>query len=193
MDNSDKKEFATIFYAMGEFYDKKVSTELLSMYFDDLLEFNINDVRFGSKCHRQDPKHGTFFPKPADIIRHLETGKLSTEEKAELSWAQVMHELRKHGAWGDLELDDKQGIAALKAFTTWKEFCAMDASKLTWAKKEFVSHYSTYENTPLEFLPSSLPGLEELHNHKEKHAEKGLQNMATILDSMNKNRLNKGE
>ena len=190
MDNSNKKEFATIFYAMGEFYDKKVSTELLSMYFDDLLEFNINDVRYGAKCHRQDPKHGTFFPKPADIIRHLQTGKLSTEEKAELAWAQVQQCLRANGAYGGLKIEDKQGIASLKAFTAWKEFCAMDASKQTWAKKEFLSMYSTYDKTPLEMLPSSLPGLVELHNHKEKYAKLGTQSagdvMATLVKKLNK-------
>ena len=181
MDNSNKQEFAKVFYAMGEFYTKQVSEELLFMYFDDLLEFSIEDIKHGAKCHRQDPNHGTFFPKPADIIRHLQTGKLSTEQKAELAWAQVNQELRKHGAWGNLELDDKQGIAALKAFTTWKEFCLMDASKMTWAKKEFISHYSTYENTPLEMLPSSLPGLEDLHNHKEKHAQLGTQSASDIM------------
>ncbi len=190
MDDSDKKEFATIFYAMGEFYDKKVSTELLSMYFDDLLEFSINDVRFGAKSHRQDPKHGTFFPKPADIIRHLQTGKLSTEEKAELAWAQVQQCLRANGSYGGLRIEDKQGIAALKSFTTWQEFCLMDASKLTWAKKEFISMYSTYDKTPLEMLPSSLPGLVELHNHKEKYEQKGPQDMKSIMDGINKHRLN---
>ena len=78
MDDSNKKEFATLFYAMGEFYDKKVSTELLLMYFGDLIEISINDVKFGAKAHRQDPKHGTFFPKPVDIIRQLQTSNLST-------------------------------------------------------------------------------------------------------------------
>ncbi len=191
MDNSDKQAFATTFYAMGEFYDKKVSTELLSMYFDDLIEFNINDVKFGAKAHRQDPKHGTFFPKPADIIRHLQTGKLSSEEQAEIAWAEVMQCLRKNGAYGGLKIENRQAIAAFKAFTTWKEFCAMDAGKLVWAKKEFISMYSTYDKTPLDMLPSSLPGLVELHNHKEKHAQLGVQSagdiMATLADKMKTN------
>ena len=189
MDDSDKKEFATLFYALGEDYDKTVSKELLAMLFDDLSDQTINDVKRGAKAHRLDPKHGTFFPKAADIVRHLQTGKLSTEEKAELAWAQVQHCLRKNGTYGGLNIEDKQGIASLKAFTTWKEFCAMDASKLTWAKKEFISMYSTYENTPLEMLPSSLPGLVELHNHKEKYEQKGAVSMKTILDKMNQARL----
>ena len=191
MDNSNKQEFAKVFYAMGEFYDKKVSEELLFMYFDDLIEFSIEDVKAGSKAHRQDPKHGTFFPKPADIIRHLQTGKLSAEEQALNAWAEVMQCLRVNGAYGGLKIENKQAIAAFKAFTTWKEFCAMDVSKQTWAKKEFMSHYSSYDKTPLDMLPSSLPGLVELHNHKDKHAELGVQSagdiMATLANKMKTN------
>lgn len=188
MDNSNKQEFAKTFYAMGEFYDKSVSAELLSMYFDDLVELSIEEVKCGAKMHRQDPKHGTFFPKPADILRHLQTGKLSSEEQAEIAWAEVMQCLRKNGAYGGLDIENKQAIAAFKAFTTWKEFCAMDAGKLVWAKKEFISMYSTYDKTPLDMLPGSLPGLIELHNHKEKYAELGAQSakgiMATLVDKM---------
>ena len=117
------------------------------MYFDDLIELDIDEVKFGAKCHRQDPKHGTFFPKPADIIRHLQTGKLSATEKAELAWAQIEREIRVTGSYGSLKLDDKQALAALKAFTSWKALCSMPSDKLTWAKKEFMSMYSTYDKT----------------------------------------------
>lgn len=191
MDNSNKQDFAKLYYALGEYYEKNVSTELLAMLFDDLIEFTIDDVKCGAKLHRADPKHGTFFPKAADIIRHLQTGKLSTEEKAELAWAQVQQCLRANGSYGGLKIEDKQGIAALKSFTTWKEFCAMDAGKQTWAKKEFLSMYSTYENTPLDMLPSSLPGLVELHNHKEKYEQKGAVDMKSILDGIKQHRLDK--
>jgi hypothetical protein len=171
MDNSNKADFAKLFYALGEYYDKNVSTELLKMYFSDLEEFSIEEVNHGARAHRLDPKHGTFFPKAADIIRHLQTGRLSSEEKAELAWGQINQQLRSKGAYGNLKLDDKQALAALRSFTSWKEFCGMDVGKLTWAKKEFISMYSTYENTPLEMLPSSLPGLIGLQDHKEKQAQ----------------------
>ena len=168
MDESNKKEFATIFYAMGEFYDKQVSKELLLMYFDDLIEFSINDIRLGAKSHRQDPKHGTFFPKPADIIRHLQTNKISTEDKGMLAWNQIMLEMRRHGAYDPLQLDDKQALAAIAAVHSWKDLCGMPEKDLTWAKKEFLANYVLYENTPLELLPSSLPGLVQLHEHKNE-------------------------
>lgn len=185
MDNSDKKEFATLIYAMGEYYDKNVSTQLLSMYFDDLIQFSINKVKYGSKLHRVDSKHGTFFPKPADIIRHLNVKEISTEQKAELSWGQIEGKIRTVGSYGKLNIDDKQALASLKAFTTWKELCAMDVNKLTWAKKEFISMYSTYENTPIEMLPSSLPGRLELVKHKENSSR----SIKSLIDGIKNNRI----
>lgn len=171
MDDSNKKEFATLFYALGEYYDKNVSKELLGMYFDDLIDLPIETVRHGVKCHRQDPKHGTFFPKPADVIRHVQTGKISIEDKALLAWGQIIHKVREHGAYKQLVLDDKQAIAAIKAIHSWKDFCSMPEKDLTWAKKEFIANYKMYENTPVDLLPSSLPGLAELHEHKREQGE----------------------
>lgn len=192
MDNSNKEEFAKLYYSMGEYYDKKVSTNLLMMFFSDLSEFTIEQVKEGARLHRADPNQGSYFPKPPDIIRHLQTGKLSVEEKAGLAWAQINYELRKHGAYGNLELDDKQAIAALKSFISWKEFCVAPVSDMTWMQKKFMSMYSTYENTPLEMLPSSLPGLEDLHNHKEKYAELGVQSVGDIMKTLTeKMKLNK--
>ena len=171
MDDSNKKEFATLYYSMGEYYEKTVSTNLLLMFFSDLSQFTIEQVKEGARLHRMDAKQGSFFPKPPDIIRHISSAQFSTEDKAALAWNQIIREMRRVGAYGSLELDDKQALAAIKAVKSWKDLCAMPEKDLTWAKKEFLANYKTYENTPLELLPSSLPGLEELHEHKNEEKE----------------------
>ena len=186
MNDSDKKDFAVLFYGLGEYYDKSVTKNLLLIYFDDLKQYSLDEVKEGARKHRLDPKHGTFWPKSADIIRHLKSNEITTEQKAELAWAQIEREIRATGSWGKLEMDDKQGLSALKAFTSWKDLCSMDVSKMTWAKKEFMSMYSTYENTPIEMLPSSLPGRVELVEHKQ--ADK--KSMENILNGINQHRLN---
>lgn len=188
MNNSDKIEFAELMTGNGEIYNKSVSKSLMQIYFDAFADYSIEDIKKGFSKHSLDPKHGSFFPKPADIVRHLQLGQLSTSEKAELAWAQIQHCLRINGTYGGLKIDDKQGIAALKSFTTWQEFCAMDVSKQTWAKKEFISMYSTYENTPVELLPSSLPGLTELHNHKQEQKQIGAQSISSIMERISNNK-----
>lgn len=182
MIESDKADFKMIMVGIGELYNKEITKPLMRIYFSSLTNYSLGDVEQGINAHTMDAKHGSFFPKPADIVRHLQAGQLSTEEKAELAWGQITYELRKTGSYGNLVLDDKQALAALRSFTSWKEFCAMDVTKLTWAKKEFLSMYSTYQNTPVEMLPSSLPGLVELQHHKKQEA----QSMQNLLQGMDK-------
>lgn len=168
MTNDDKEAFATLFYGVGEYYNKPVSKELLLTYFNALGEYLIDDVKKSVNKHLMDSEHGNFFPKLSDIVRNSEFKPLGTEDKAELAWAQIRNFMRSSGSYGTLKLDDGQAMAALKSFTSWKDLCLMPESSMTWAKKEFVGMYATYENTPLEMLPSSLPGLIDLQNHKKE-------------------------
>lgn len=192
MIDSDKDIFTELLEGIADIFSstKKVNVTrpMLQVYFMSLSQYSYQQVEWAIGEHLKDPVDGKFFPKPANIIKHLTVGELSPEEQAEIAWAEVMQCLRKNGAYGGLKIENKQAIAAFKAFTTWKEFCSMDAGKLVWAKKEFVSMYSTYDKTPLGMLPSSLPGLVELHNHKEQHAQIGTQSvsdiMATLADKM---------
>ena len=171
MDDSNKKEFATLFYGTGELYDKPVTKNLLQLYFNALKTFSIEQVQDGVGKHALDPKHGSFFPKPADIVRHLQTSEISTEEKAELAWAQVIGEVRRTGSYGTLKLDDKQAIATVKSLGSWQQLCSSTETEMTWKKKEFISMYKTYERTPIELLPSSLPGIIGLVEHKKEVSE----------------------
>jgi len=184
MDDSNKREFQEIVLATAELYSSvkkiEVTPIMLKLFFSSLKDFTIEQVSFGFEQHLCDQFDGKFFPKPANIIKHLQVKELSAKEKAELCWAQIEREIRVTGSWGKLNLDDKQGLAALKSFTSWKDLCGMDTSKMTWAKKEFISMYSTYENTPVEFLPSSLPGRVELVEHKENNAA----SVANILGNL---------
>lgn len=171
MDDSNKKEFATLYYSMGEYYEKTVSTDLLLMFFSDLIQFSIEEVKEGARLHRRDSKHGSFFPKPPDIIRHINTGEISQEDKAMLAWSQVIREIRRTGSYGTLKLDDKQALAAVKALGSWQQLCNSTETEMTWKKKEFMNIYETYEKTPLDMLPNSMPGRFDLIDHKNEQSE----------------------
>lgn len=185
MNDSDKKEFAVLFYGTGELYDKPVTKNLLQLYFNALKNYSIEQVQDGVGKHALDPKHGTFFPKPADIVRHLQTNEISVEQKAELAWAQVIREIRVTGSYGSLKLDDKQAIAAVKSLGSWMQLCSSTESEMTWKKKEFISMYETYERTPIEMLPSSLPGRIGLVEHKQEQSE----SFKRLMDGIENHRL----
>lgn len=197
MQKHEEVEFKEILIGLGEYYDKKITESLIKIYWYDLKLLSIEQFKQAASTHRMNTDNGQFFPKTADLMRQINgTSKQieqSIESNAEIAWAEIMQCLRVNGSYGGLKIENKQAIASLKSFTTWKDFCTMDVSKQTWAKKEFISMYSTYENTPLEMLPSSLPGLVELENHKEKYQKNGAQDILTKLSDMNKARLNNKE
>lgn len=71
MIDDDKKEFAEILGTVMSLYGKDATKPLLLLYWNALLRFTIGDVRTALNIWVQDPKQGTFMPKPADIIRTI--------------------------------------------------------------------------------------------------------------------------
>jgi hypothetical protein len=190
MQQSDKANFEVLIRGIADVFSTTktivVNRPMLQVYFMSLDNFSYEQVEWAIGEHLKDSVDGKFFPKPANVIKHLEKNNVATEDKSLLAWNQIIREMRRVGSYGSLKLDDKQAIAAIKAVKSWKDLCAMPEKDLTWVKKEFMANYKTYENTPLELLPSSLPGLEELHEHKS--ADK--QSFDNITNGINKFRLN---
>lgn len=190
MIESDKEDFKMLMVGIGELYNKEITKPLMRIYFSALTNYSIKDVEQGINAHTMDTKQGSYFPKPADIVRHLQTNEISTEQKAELAWGQVIREIRVTGSYGTLKLDDKQAIAAVKALGSWQQLCSSTEADMTWKKKEFISMYETYERTPIEFLPSSLPGRIELVEHKKEVSESMKRITDGVKDYRLKNKLN---
>ena len=186
--DTDKQDFKMLMVGVGELYSKEITKPLLRIYFGALQNYSIEDIEKGLSAHTLDPKHGTFFPKPADIIRSSTKDVLTADEKAQLAWSQVSGEISRIGSYGTLSLSDKQAMAAVKALGTWKDLCATDVTKMDFKKREFLAVYKTYENTPVDMLPDKLPGLLELQHHKEKSA----QSLQQLMNGLEAKRITKG-
>lgn len=185
MNDSDKKAFAQQMMIAAEIFDKPVSKEKLQIYFAALKQYPIEAVVHGLQQHLVDPAHGDFFPKPADIVRHINGVQASAEDKAELAWMQVESAIRSVGSYGNLDLEDKQALAAVKSLGSWKDLCMTDSDKMQWKRKQFIEAYMTFENTPTELLPHNLPGIADMHNQR-LDASKGLQSIYDGLEDFRK-------
>ncbi len=182
MIDSDKQQFRELMVGVGELYGKEVTKPLLKIYFGSLAGLSFEDVESGITKHSSDTYHGSFMPKPADIIRQVELFKPSADERAELAWMQVTNKIRLKGAYGNLKMDDKQAMAAVKNLGTWQSLCHTETSKLQWKKKEFIEIYKTFENTPSEILPMQLDGIIELKKQRNKPTMKALNEIDLMLN-----------
>jgi len=182
MIDSDKKEFKQLLVGTAEIYGNvEMTTMKLQLYFNALLDLSLQEVRHGLSEHMKDPKHGTFFPKPADIIRHTQPREVSAEDRASIAWMDICRQIQLKGAYGNLKLEDKQALAAVKNIGGWVSLCHSTEDQFTWKEKEFRRAYETFERTPIDMLPAALPGITEMHNQKIE-SKRGLQNLAAGLE-----------
>lgn len=170
MKNEDKRAFFDLMMAAGEVYGREVTQPMAAIYFSALANVSIEQVQEAMMAHMQNPDSGQFFPKPADLIKQM-TGTTkqqdaAIEDRAAVAWACIERDVRRIGSYGTLKLDDKQALATIKAMGGWQSICQTETSKMEWKRKEFIRMYETFERTPLDALPSSLPGRIELSEAK---------------------------
>ena len=170
MKNEDKRAFFDLMMAAGEVYGREVTKPMAAIYFAALASVSIEQVQEAMMAHMQNPDSGQFFPKPADLIKQM-TGTTkqqdaAIEDRAAVAWACIERDIRRIGSYGTLRLEDKQALATIKAMGGWQSICQTETAKMEWKRKEFIRMYETFERTPLEALPSSLPGRIELSEAK---------------------------
>lgn len=170
MKNEDKRAFFDLMMAAGEVYGREVTKPMAAIYFSALANASIEQVQGAMMAHMQNPDSGQFFPKPADIIKQMigttKQQDAAIEDKAAIAWACIERDIRRIGSYGTLKLDDKQALATVKAMGGWQSICQTEIGKMEWKRKEFIRMYEAFERTPLDALPSSLPGLIELSEAK---------------------------
>lgn len=172
MDNSKQTaiKFAEIIHGLCDLRNReKLGDGGLRLYFRALRDYSLQQVEWAVDQHLQDSERGSFFPVPADLIRHLRKNEPqlpSPDESADNAWAVVLEELARTGPYQALELEDRVALAAVKHIGGWKKLCETDYDDLVWAKKEFVKAYLCYDRTPVDALPQRLPGIGDLRKRK---------------------------
>lgn len=166
MNDHDKMRFKQIFTGVGETYNKEITKTLLSVYFEALKNYSIDQVADALSKHLINPDNGQFFPKPADLVRILTPIERSTEDSAIIAWQLIERAIASVGAYGVLRLDDKIALAAVKSMGSWVQLCHTDREKMAFKRQEFIANYKSMANYPPDQLPSELLGIEAATNNK---------------------------
>ena len=142
MNSHDKKPFLDAMMAMGELYNRELSTTLESMYFDDLHEFDLQGVLESMRRHRLDGEAGRFFPKPSDIKAMIEG---DNREKGMEAWPEVADLARNSRVAKSLDPITERVVQDMGG---WKHFGMSDYKELVWMQKEFIDRYQSYSRRP---------------------------------------------
>lgn len=192
MESIDQERFKIILAGVCEIYSKRISPQLIQMYWQSLKPVTIDQFDSAVQKHMLDPKNGRFFPIPADIMRNIDGQQQTTEDRAMLAWMEVERSISRIGAYGSINLEDKQALMAIKNMGSWQQLCHTDRDKLGFKRQEFMANYKALENTPIESLPNSLAGIEELSNQR-LGVDSPADNLLKQLEERETNKINQLE
>ena len=81
MTKNDIEGFTELMDGLAEYYRQNpVGKTGISIYFSALEKYDLADIAEAVSNHVRDPKHGSFYPKASDIIRHIEGPQITPEQ-----------------------------------------------------------------------------------------------------------------
>lgn len=164
------ERLAEIMAGLGEIYGKSISTMMVDLYWEALRGFNFEQVNRAVQLHLRNPDGGQFFPRPADLMRHL-VG--SNHDKALSAWAKLDKAVRTVGPYRTVVFDDAVIHAVVVDMGGWIEFGGKDDEQWPFVQNEFIRRYRGYAdkggNMP---YVAKLTGISEMHNETLGHKGK---------------------
>ena len=192
MNNTDKPNFAKLLMSLAELHNKKLSGQLLDIYWHSLKAYAFEDIKSSLNKLIVDPDVGQFMPKPADVVRYIEG---DSKSQALIAWGKVMQAIQSVGAWDSVVFDDRKIHAVILDMGGWVELCRKTSHELVFLSKEFESRYSGYRYKKLETMPQKLLGRVEHANAYQgdrRNSETkyiGVQKVHAVLSQLESDRL----
>jgi hypothetical protein len=159
MNNSDRKEFASIMCGLADNFGAELSEPGLRMRFEALRDYTLDQVREAARRIAMERKY-TKMPTIAELIEYLHGGHV--EDRAQAEAGKVMEAVRRHGAYATVVFDDPVTMAAVeRLFGGWPELCRqLRETDWRWFVRAFTAMYSSFSRQEVRRY-GKLPGILE--------------------------------
>jgi hypothetical protein len=168
MQPADVERFSKLLLGVSELYGRTLSEAAIGLYWKALSAYAIEAVERAFASYVTQPDSGQYWPKPADIIRHLGGG--TTQDQATRAWAKVERELRRVGAYASVVFDDPVIMLTVADLGGWPALCHTRLEEMPFRAKAFQDLYAAYARCPKAAYPRVLPGLADQHNETQGFA-----------------------
>lgn len=142
MQESDKREFASILQATMDVYNKDISTDVIKIWWMALQQFSIEQIKVGFSKYITSPDCGKFPPKPADIIFMMEG---SSQNAALTAWNKVLEAVSRAGCYKSVCFDDPIIHLAIEDIGGWIGLGESEEKELPFIQKRFEQSYRNYK------------------------------------------------
>lgn len=160
---NEKKEFIKVLSMSAEVYDKKLSPEAIGLYVR-IMEKNTEygEAIYAIERHLSTgSKEGTFFPKPADLMR-LVGG--DPNDRIEKAWHEVLESLARIGSYRSVSFRDKIVNAVVGDLGGWPVLGSKTEDEMKFVGNEFRRLYRSYMHIGKVKNVEYLPGTTECEN-----------------------------
>lgn len=172
MRNDEAEKFLTLINGIGEYYGRKLSSAILDVYWEGLKNFDFDAVSKALYLHTSNPDSGQYFPKIADIVRHIEGGNA---DRALTAWSKVDKAVRTIGDYRSVVFDDAIIHAVIVDMGGWVGFGNCEMENWPFKQNEFAKRYRGYleRGGAGKDYPSKLIGQVDMRNRQIGYADDG--------------------
>jgi hypothetical protein len=166
MNRDDFRRFSAALTAASELYGRPVSEGALSLWWDALNGYDVEQVEQALRATIRDPDGGQFMPKPADLIRRIDG---TAVDRSLIAWGKVLEAIRRVGAYSSVVFDDGAIHAAIDDMGGWPKLCRGKVDELPFVQRRFCDTHRTYSARPDLPYPPRLVGEHEAGNALRGH------------------------
>jgi hypothetical protein len=166
MQASDKPAFVALVSDVLAYYRQPVSEFTLSVWWQAMKPYSLEQVRKAMTGHATNPDSGQFAPKVADVVRILDG---THADRAMLAWGKVHEAMGAVGAYRDVVFDDPAIHAVVEDLGGWPKVCRTEVGELGYLQKRFCDGHKAYTGRGEFAYPRRLMGDRDPDSVYEKH------------------------
>jgi hypothetical protein len=152
---SDIPRFSALLSDVMAYYGKNVSSFTQDVFWNACKVFDFEQIAKAFEAHAQEPEHGRFAPKVADLVRVLAGTKT---DRAALAWGKTLEAMSAVGAYQDVVFDDPAIHAAIEDLGGWPKVCRTNMDELGYLQHKFCESHRAYTGRGQFEYPPRLGG-----------------------------------
>jgi hypothetical protein len=166
MQPNDKPALVALVTDVLAYYRQPVSEFTLSVWWQAVQPYSLEQVRKAMTAHATNPDGGQFAPKVADLVRILDG---THTDRAMLAWGKVHEAMSAVGAYQDVVFDDPAIHAVVEDLGGWPKVCRTELKELGYLQKRFCDGHKAYTGRGTFPYPRRLMGDRSPDGEYERH------------------------
>ncbi|HNB43272.1 MAG TPA: DUF6475 domain-containing protein [Burkholderiaceae bacterium] len=167
MRREDFRRFGLALSAVAELHGKAISEGAMTLWWQALQRFEIEQVEAALRRCVEDPDGGQYMPKPADLIKRLDG---TATDRSLIAWGKVLDAMQRVGAYASVAFDDPAIHAAIVDIGGWTQACRGEVAELPFLQRRFCDAHKAYSSRGGSFdYPARLVGAHEADNALRGH------------------------